>query len=427
VIKTVHLTNAWHEQSGGIRTFYQALMAAARVHERPIRLIVPAPASSVEDVNEFARIYRVSAPASPFIDSRYRLILPHRILFGVGEVWRILRAERPDLVEVCDKYSLIYLGGLIRAGLLGGWPRPAVASLTCERMDDNVSTFLNASRVARRASGQYMRVAYGRQFDGHIAISRYTAQELEAVPRPVHVAPLGIDAALFGQATRSGEQRRVLYGRIGADPETTLLLYAGRLSAEKNLQLLLDSMTLLGSGCRRMHLAVIGDGPLRDWLAREGQATGRVSMVGHVADRQTLAACYANADVFVHPNPREPFGIGPLEAMAAGAPLVAPSSGGVLEYASPQNAWLAEPTARGFADAIQDVLRDPLERARRVARAKATAAGFDWPLVTSRFFEVYDRIHAESDRWRWITKSPDHRINKLPDAVTPPRSRFDRA
>ena len=99
MIKTVHVTNAWHEQSGGIRTFYRALIAAAGVHRREIRLIVPSAESSVEDVHDFARIYRVAAPASPVIDSRYRLLLPGRVLFGVGEIWRILRSERPDLVR----------------------------------------------------------------------------------------------------------------------------------------------------------------------------------------------------------------------------------------------------------------------------------------------------------------------------------------
>ena len=65
--------------------------------------------------------------------------------------------------------------------------------------------------------------------------------------------------------------------------------------------------------------------------------------MGNVRDRAELAKYYASADVFVHPNPREPFGIGPLEAMASRVPVVSPSAGGVLSYANPTNAWLAEP------------------------------------------------------------------------------------
>ncbi len=68
---------------------------------------------------------------------------------------------------------------------------------------------------------------------------------------------------------------------------------------------------------------------------------------GHVGARETLARLYASCDVFVHPNPREPFGIGPLEAMASGVPLVAPAAGGLLSYANDTNAWLAGAHGRG--------------------------------------------------------------------------------
>ena len=58
-------------------------------------------------------------------------------------------------------------------------------------------------------------------------------------------------------------------------------------------------------------------------------------------DRDALAGILANADAFIHPNPREPFGIAPLEAMASGLPLVATETGGVTTYASDETAWLA--------------------------------------------------------------------------------------
>jgi alpha-1,6-mannosyltransferase len=51
--------------------------------------------------------------------------------------------------------------------------------------------------------------------------------------------------------------------------------------------------------------------------------------LGYIADRELLADILANCDVFLHPNPHEPFGIAPLEAMASRLALVAPDSGGV--------------------------------------------------------------------------------------------------
>jgi len=59
-IKTLHITNSYHPDSGGIRTFYLALLAAANRQGRPVRLVVPAEKSSMEDVGEFGRIYYVA-------------------------------------------------------------------------------------------------------------------------------------------------------------------------------------------------------------------------------------------------------------------------------------------------------------------------------------------------------------------------------
>ena len=56
-IKTLHITNCYHASSGGIRTFYRALLAAANQHRRHLRLVVPGPEDSVEEIGEFGRIY----------------------------------------------------------------------------------------------------------------------------------------------------------------------------------------------------------------------------------------------------------------------------------------------------------------------------------------------------------------------------------
>jgi alpha-1,6-mannosyltransferase len=408
VIKTLHLTNAYHPSSGGIRSFYHALLAAAARHRRPVRLVVPAERSSIEDLGEFARIYRVRAIRSPIIDRRYRLILPYRFVFGRwGRIWNILRTERPDVVEVCDKYSLCHLGCLIRRRWFAGARRPALVGLSCERMDDNVAAFVSARGIGRSFSRWYMRHVYVPQFDGHVAVSSYAADELNGGPRDVHVAPLGLDVATFERAERSPAERQRVFGQIGAEPDTVLLLYAGRLSREKNIPLLLDTLdALTRAGRQRFRLVFAGDGPLRALLRDEAlrRTPVRIHLLGHVADAGTLSACYANADVVLHPNPREPFGIAPLEAMASGTPLVVPMSGGVRQYATVDNAWLAEAEPAAFAQAVRDLLAYPGLRASRIASGRRTAHAHDWQCVTARYFEPYDDIYTRSAAMRPITE-----------------------
>ena len=331
--KTLHLTNAYHPCSGGIRTFYHALLGAAADHRRHVRLVVPSDRTRIEEVSPWARIYHLRAPASALIDHRYRLILPHRYLFGQsGPVWRILRDEQPNLIEVCDKYALVYLGGLIRRRWYVDRQRPAVAALTCERMDDNVSVFVSDNVIVRRLTRWYMRRVYMPQFDGHLAVSHYTAGELTATVRPVHVLPMGLTTLPFVTAVRSLDERLRIFGAAALDPGAVVLLYVGRLSAEKHLPLIVDTLATLAADRRwTFHLAVAGDGPLLEWLraAASRIAPGRIHLLGHLGDRTRLASVYTNADVLVHPNPHEPFGLVPLEAMASGLPVVLPRSGGV--------------------------------------------------------------------------------------------------
>jgi alpha-1,6-mannosyltransferase len=402
-IKTLHLTNAYHPTSGGIRTFYRALLARANDERRRMRLIVPGPADAIEEVGGFGRIYVVKSRPAPAFDRRYRMISPFAYLGASGRLREILRCEQPDLLEVCDKYSLFYLAALLRKQLIPGIKRPVLVALSCERMDDNVAAYASGRAVARWFSRQYLRRLYGPPFDAHIANSEYTADELRRAlwdrdPGFIQVCPMGVDATAFGPVHRDRHLRRELLSRAGGTPESILLLYAGRLSPEKNPGLLIDMLAKLRQprpdrSEPDYRLVLAGDGPEAAPLARaaERRVPGAVLSMGVVQDRGTLARLYASADVFVHPNPREPFGIGPLEAMASRVPVVVPNAGGVLSYATYRTAWLASPDAESFAMAVRSVVTTPDQA--RLAAAADVARAHDWSLVAGRFFKLYDELH----------------------------------
>ena len=409
-MKTVHLTNMFHANSGGIATFYRALLRAA-TPENKVCLVVPWECDGVEEVNDHGRIYYVRAPRQLLIDSRYRVVLPHRFLLPFrSTVRKILQWEQPDLVEICDKYSFVFLGSSLRKGWIPGIKRPAVIGLTCERMDDNVKQFVWDGKLSERFSRYYMHRVYLPMFDFHIAISEYTAEELIAANeghtihrREVWVCPLGVDAERFRPSPRREGLRRELNAEIGGTASTILLLYVGRLSAEKNLALLAATMECLaGDRKHDYRLLIAGDGPERARLqaAMEKAAPGHAHFLGHVSDREELADLFAGADAFVHPNPREPFGIAPLEAMASGLPLIAPNQGGVLSFANQANAWLAKPTGDEFARAARDVFAHRESRRSRCGLARKTAQNLSWNRVTSEHFALYDRLRNRFEQWQ---------------------------
>ncbi|MGH9802039.1 MAG: glycosyltransferase, partial [Blastocatellia bacterium] len=398
-IKTLHITNSYHQSSGGISTFYRALLEGANRLGRQMSLVVPGEQTRTETVGEFARIHHIRAPRAPFFDSRYRLLMPTKYLpLFDGELKRILREEKPDLVEVCDKYSVSWMAGLLRRRWLPGLRRPVLVGMNCERMDDGISAFMTVGKAGKRWSQFYLGNLYIPLFDYHIANSDYTAAELLSAMNPKHqrevrVLPMGAQIAEFAAVIPNENKRRQLLAQVSGNRNTRLLLYAGRVSPEKNVPLLIELMERLAS--ENFRLVIAGAGPLADWLESESsrRAPGKVLMLGHVQDRQAMINLYANCDAFVHPNPREPFGIAPLEAMAAGLPLVAPRSGGVLSYADDTNSWLSEAGAHAFASTVRSVFADASVRKDKPARARWTAEQYRWPDVADRFFALYDELH----------------------------------
>ena len=145
--KTLHLTNAYHAASGGVRTFYHALMAEAELRERPMRLVVPGEREGVEVCGRWGVIYTVAARRAPWFDRRYRLLWPWHYLTSGSPVWRTIARERPDVVEVCDKYTLCPIARRLKLGWLWPAPRPTLVGLSCERMDDNVAAYLSPRPV----------------------------------------------------------------------------------------------------------------------------------------------------------------------------------------------------------------------------------------------------------------------------------------
>lgn len=426
-IKSVHITNYYHKDSGGISTAYNKILEGANRHRRHVRLIVPGEHTRTEEVGEFGKIYYVQAGHSPVFDKRYRVLWPWRTyIFDQSPIKRILREEKPDLVEIGEKYTLSLMAGLLRKGIMNvSQTRPMLVHFSCERMDDNVAAFISDGRATRRLTQAYIRNYLFPMFDFHLTNSEYTAGELREAsskaaagplknffwrmmrspkapaPERVFVNQCGVDLESFSIDRKSPDERSRICRENGIPESAKLLLYAGRISPEKNVALLPSIVRELSRhGDLDFRLLVAGAGPESAKLAAECEsaATGKVVMLGHLNDTGRLSDLFANCEAFVHPNPREPFGITPLEAMASGLPVVAPNSGGILSYANQDNAWLREPAAGPFAAAIREVFEDEALRKTRVANALATAGRYAWAVSVDELFRLYDVMFEKFSR-----------------------------
>jgi glycosyltransferase involved in cell wall biosynthesis len=180
-------------------------------------------------------------------------------------------------------------------------------------------------------------------------------------------------------------------------PEGELLLYLGRLSPEKNLNLLLDAFRLVSDARPNAHLVLIGKGPSEDalkQLTRELNLTNRVHFVGSAPHEQT-PGCLAAADLFVFPSQIETQGLSILEAMAAGTPVIALDAPGVSEIVRMGGGKLAAAaTPEAFARTIIDLLDSPEQRAALRAAGLYTASQFSLAQSAQKLTDVYRQALA---------------------------------
>jgi glycogen(starch) synthase len=173
-----------------------------------------------------------------------------------------------------------------------------------------------------------------------------------------------------------------------------MLLFFGRLEWEKGVQDLIAALPRIRRSHPGARLVVAGKGihgPTLVEDARKARVKRSVDFVGHLSDRELVAALAA-ADVVVLPSKYEPFGIVALEAAAAGAPLVASTAGGLGEVVVHGETGLAftPGDVDGLAAAVRAVLDDPPAAKRRAKAAKARlSSDFDWAHIAVATVEVY--------------------------------------
>lgn len=134
--------------------------------------------------------------------------------------------------------------------------------------------------------------------------------------------PRGIDGHIFHRSYNPLTIRKKYQIK-----EKYILLYVGRIASEKDVLLLPEMEKMLPNEQRQaIHWLVVGDGPMKDALAKKAPAN--MTLTGFI-EGENLAALYAGADLFVFPSASETFGNVVLEALACGTPVIGANAGGV--------------------------------------------------------------------------------------------------
>lgn len=238
---------------------------------------------------------------------------------------------------------------------------------------------LNALLLSSRLERRHLALA-----DRVVAVSHGVRTELEAAygvrAGVVEVVPNGVDTDFFRPAPDPGAAER---GRT--------ILYVGRLGYRKGLGRLLDAFALVAADAD-LELALVGEGPLAEPLARQARdlgIAGRVRFPGFLG-REELRAEFRSAACVVNPADYESGPLTLLEAMACGTPVVSTPTGLACELGPRPPLLVARPEPKALASSIEACLADEEASTARAERARALVArAFDWERVVDRLEAVY--------------------------------------
>ena len=186
------------------------------------------------------------------------------------------------------------------------------------------------------------------------------------------------------------DARAAIRKELGIGASTTVLIYAGRLAAEKRPGMMVEIHRLLRDRYLEVVTILVGDGPLADSVADAAahlHEPERVIMTGHV-DHQRIPALVAAADVLVLPSTREGIALILLEAMSTELTVVAADVGAHSEVVSPGSGLLLEPglQAEEWAKVIAALVSDSSLRRQMgtAARRRVIEGGFGMEAATGR-------------------------------------------
>jgi glycosyltransferase involved in cell wall biosynthesis/predicted metal-dependent phosphoesterase TrpH len=202
-------------------------------------------------------------------------------------------------------------------------------------------------------------------------------------PAKLKIFPRGLDTELFHPKRRDPAFFEKFCGGRNGDVR---LLYVGRVSREKNLDLLAESYRRLCAEKLPVQLIVVGHGPYSEEFSK---SLPEVCFTGYLTGND-LATAYASADIFVFPSTTDTFGNVIIEAQASGVPVVVSDSGGPKELVRNNENGLITKShdLDDLTDALRRLIVDPTLRERMRANARESVADRSWPWAFAKFWHA---------------------------------------
>ncbi len=259
--------------------------------------------------------------------------------------------------------------------------------------------------------GRWLELSAIRNANLIIAISENTARDVERllhIPRErIVVTPLGVDDKFFATSPNPGGE---VSRRFSLPSDRKRILYVGGIDPRKNWKMLLEVQSRLIARSQN-------DGTVPPLLILAGRVSedkefpklqaeiGKRGLKDHVyltgyLDEEELLVLYSTSDIFFFPSIYEGFGLTPLEALAAGLPVVSSNTSAMPEVLG-DCAELVDPLdADACVLAVQKCLATSTGSEERLKKARAHARTFTWERTGEETLRAYERVLSQLGKGR---------------------------
>jgi starch synthase len=262
-------------------------------------------------------------------------------------------------------------------------------------------------------SSQVEKMAYA-QADGIIAVSHAMRADILKVyaddvdPDKVSVIHNGINVEDFQSAVDPAQtsQNRQIAEQLGVNPELPSAIFVGRITRQKGIELLLDSISQINQPIQWILAASSPDTPeiarnVAEKISALKSSGKNIIWLDQHLSRRELLAVLSVSQVFLCPSIYEPLGIVNLEAMACRLPVVASKVGGIPEvvldsqtgFLVDYDATQTEKFVSDFAGAVKRIFDQP-QLAQTFGKAGWLRArdNFSWDLIAQRTIDFYSKF-----------------------------------
>jgi glycosyltransferase involved in cell wall biosynthesis len=361
---------------------------------------------TLDDVNGVANTIRKMSAAGQaagekliVVTSRRRLDvdeIPIKNFRPIGEFelpeYELQRLSFPPIMQILDyvqreQFTEVIIstpGPMGLVGLLAGKMLNLETSGIYHTDIPEYVRILTEDRFLESLAWSYMHWLYG-QVDTVFVNSEYYRKcwvDRGFAPEKLKILPRGLDTDLFTPKRRD----LTFWPRAGVNGKEVRLLYVGRISREKDLDVLATAYKKIREAGHPVKLYFVGDGPYTEALTA---TLPDAVFLGYLTGEK-LAKAYASADVFVFPSTTDTFGNVILEAQASGLPVIVSDLGGPKELVDDGKTGFVTKAhdADDFARAIARVSGDPKLRARMGEEARQRVIDRSWPGAFRKFWQA---------------------------------------